>query len=301
MSMSATAIRLESRGLLAVSGEDRVEFLQGIVTNDVRRLGPERALYAALLTPQGKYLFDFFMIAEGERILLDCEAARREDLVRRLMLYRLRARVEITDLSAQRHVWAILDGEPDGLPAEAGAAQRLAGGTVYRDPRTAAIGWRAVLPADVMPAYPLGGSSQYEARRIALGLADGSRDLEVEKTLALEANLDLLGAIDFDKGCYVGQEITARTKHRGKVRKRLLPIEVAGSEAPARGMAVMAGETRVGEIRSVRGTSAIALMRLEDIAAAPALALEGDGPPVRIRRPEWTKDLAPLDEIDPEA
>ncbi len=299
--MSATAIRLESRGVIAVSGEQRVEFLQGIVTNDMGKLGPERALYAALLTPQGKYLFDFFMIAEGERILLDCEAARRDDLMRRLMLYRLRARVEITDVTSGQAVWAVLDADPAALPAEAGAAQRLAGGIVYRDPRTAAIGWRAVLPADVVPAYPAGGIASYETRRIALGLADGSRDLEVEKTLALEANLDLLGAIDFDKGCYVGQEITARTKHRGKVRKRLLPIEVAGSEAPVRGMAVMAGDKRVGEIRSVRGTSAIALMRLEDVAAAPALSLEKDGRPVRIRRPDWTRGLAPLDEIGPAA
>ncbi len=299
--MSATAIRLESRGVIAVSGEQRVAFLQGIVTNDVRRLGPERALYAALLTPQGKYLFDFFMIAESERILLDCEAARRDDLMRRLMLYRLRARVEITDVTGERAVWAILDAAPAGLPGEAGAAQRLAGGIVCRDPRTSEIGWRAILPADVVPAYPAGGTAQYEARRIALGLPDGSRDLEVGKTLALEADFDLLGAIDFDKGCYIGQEITARTKHRGKVRRRLLPIEVAGSEVPAPGMAVMAGETRVGEIRSVRGTSAIALLRLDDIAAAPALTLEGDGRPVRIRRPDWTQGLTLLDEIGPAA
>ncbi|RMD86803.1 MAG: folate-binding protein, partial [Alphaproteobacteria bacterium] len=252
-------------------------------------------LYAALLTPQGKYLFDFFLVPDGDRILLDCEGARRDDLMRRLMLYRLRARVEIVDVSADFAVWALLGDAAMELPGMPGAMAPLAGGIVFRDPRTAEIGWRAILPAGVTPAFAKGSPARYEHLRVTLGLPDGSRDLEVEKTLALEANFDLLGAIDFDKGCYVGQEITARTKHRGKVRRRLIPVEVAGEEPVARGQAILVADRPVGELRSVSGSSAIALLRLEALQDAPSLRLEGGEREVRLRRPDWLAGLELLD------
>ncbi|MFQ5348484.1 MAG: YgfZ/GcvT domain-containing protein [Rhodothalassiaceae bacterium] len=293
--MTTRTARLEGRGVLAISGEDRFTFLQGIVTNDVMRLEKGRALYAALLTPQGKYLFDFFLVPDGDRILLDCEGARRDELMRRLLLYRLRARVEIVDLSADLALWVLFGDAAAELPEMPGAMAPLAGGTVFHDPRTAEIGWRAILPAGVTPAFAAGAPARYEHLRVTLGLPDGSRDLEVEKTLALEANLDLLQAIDFNKGCYVGQEITARTKHRGKVRRRLLPVEVAGGEPVARGQSILAADRRVGELRSVSGSSAIALLRLEALQDSWSLRLEDGEREVRLRRPDWLAGLEPLD------
>ncbi len=213
---------LPARGVIAVAGADRVAFLQGLVSNDVTEAAPGRALWAALLTPQGKWLADFFVLAEADRLLLDVERAQIPMLLTRLGRFRLRAAVSLATLED----WTVLaawDGPLPRLPSGAVAAA---------DPRLPAAGWRILLPApspldagaaDTEPAD--GGSAAarpvdagfdaWDRHRLALGLPDGTRDLESEKTVLLEAGFDELGGISWTKGCYMGQELTARTRYRG--------------------------------------------------------------------------------------
>jgi len=277
--MPVNAVKLEDRGVLAVSGPEARDFLQNILTNDIRRATPDRAIYAALLTPQGKYLFDFFIVEQDGALLFDCERARKDELLRKLMLYRLRAKAEIVDRSDDMAVWALI-GEPD---AGAPAAEATAAGKFYRDPRLAEMGWRAILPADGASPAPPADRDVYETQRLALGLPDGSRDLEVDRTLALEGDLDLLGAVDFEKGCYVGQEITARMKHRGKVRKRLLPVRSDGGDL-AGGAEILAGGKPVGSLRSVSGDRGLALLRLD---ALESVGLAAGGADITVVPPDW--------------
>jgi folate-binding protein YgfZ len=251
--------RLPGRAVVAVAGPDARAFLQNLVSNDVDRVAPDRAIWAALLTPQGKYLFDFFIAEADGRLLLDCEAARREALLKRLSLYRLRSRVEIADLSAEL--------EALGLPAEAGAASPRDGGVVYVDPRLAAAGARAMLPPAASLPAPEVAAEDYDLWRLSLGLPDGSADLEVEKATLVESGFEALNGVDFRKGCYVGQEVTARMKHRGLAKKRLMRVAVEGP-APSPGAPVLLDGREAGELRSARGGAGLALLRLEMVEEA---------------------------------
>jgi hypothetical protein len=270
--MKATGyVVLADRGVLAVSGADARDFLQGLISNDIRLLTPERAIYAAMLTPQGKYLFDFMLFAHDDEIWLDVEAARRQELIQRLTMYRLRAKVAIEDRSNAVTVVAIL-GKTVGLPAERGVAKTLADGVVAVDPRLAALGVRALLPTEsVMQAMagldfdPL-PADVYETARLAAGVPASSSDLVVQKSPLLESNFVELAGVAFDKGCYVGQELTARTKYRALVRKRLLPVHVDGP-LPAPGTPLMLAGREAGEMRSGAGGRGMALVRLEALGA----------------------------------
>ena len=296
--MSMNYVTLPSRGILAIDGPDRAAFLQGLVSNDVTFAGPSRAIYAAFLTPQGKYLHDFFIVELGGKLLIDCEAERLADLQRRLKMYKLRSKIALEDLSAQYSVTAAFGpGAPEalGLPAGgAGAAAELGGGVVFADPRLPALGARAILPrgSEAPVLEPMGFSaadvSGYDRLRLEAGVPDGSRDLIVEKAILLENNLDELNAISWQKGCYMGQELTARTRYRGLVRKRLFPVIVEGA-LPEPGTTVMLGDKEAGEMRSGSGDRALALLRLEEIERAqtegvPLLAGEAKLTPVK---PDW--------------
>lgn len=288
---------LDDRGVLSVRGPDARAFLQGIVTNDVDKVTPDSAIYAALLTPQGKYLFDFFIAAHGDDLLLDAEAARLSDLAKRLTMYRLRAKAEIADVGADYRIAAIFGDEAAGdlaLPAQAGAARAIDGGVVYVDPRVAAAGARAILPsagaaavltdAGLSPA----AAADYDSNRLRFALPDGSRDLIVDKATMVESNFEDLNGVDFGKGCYVGQEVTARTKYRGLVRKRLLRVDVDGP-LPAPGTAVMLNGKEAGTMQSGRDSVGIALLRLEHVDQAetsgePLTAGEARLTPVK---PDW--------------
>ena len=300
---SKTSIVLDDRALLAVSGEDARPFLQGLISNDVNKVGSGCAIYASLLTAQGKFLHDFFvteLAMDGERALvLDCEAGRCADLERRLTLYKLRAKVTLTNLTDD-YVAAALLGEAVladlGLAAEAGAACLWGGGVVYVDPRLSAMGARALLPrrgADEALAeagFAAADRADYDRLRLAHGLPDGSRDMVVEKSFPLECGIEDLNGIDYDKGCYVGQELTARTHYRGTIRKRLIRVDIEGP-VPAPGTPIMLGDKQAGEVRSGRDGSAIALLRLEQLAAVqagggPFTAGEARVTPVK---PEWAR------------
>ena len=297
----ASFVLLDDRGVLAVSGPDRRPFLQGLVSNDVDKVSPSAARYAALLTAQGKYLHDFMMTEAGESIWLDAEAARLSDLKRRLSLYQLRAKVALAERS-ELCVAAIFG--PDavaalGLPSTPGAARSFHSGVVFVDPRLAALGARAILPsvkartslADAGIAEV--GFDGYDRLRLSLGISDGSRDLVLEKSILLESGFDELNGVDWQKGCYIGQELTARTKYRGLVKRRLMPVRIEGPP-PSPGAVVTADGREVGEMRSSRDGLGLALLRIEPVREGKALAA-GDATLVALK-PAWMRleeDVSP--------
>ncbi len=297
MSSPSYALR-NDRGVLEIAGDDRVTFLQGLVSNDVRKLSQSRALYAAFLTPQGKYLHDFFLVERGETILLEGERARLPDLLRRLSMFKLRAKVTLADVSDKISVAVVFGADAAaklGLAAGAGAAAPFNDGIAYTDPRLAELGARVILPGNDAQALESAGFTlvepeQYDHLRLSLGVPDGSRDLAIEKAILLEAGFDELHGVDWDKGCYMGQELTARTKYRGLIKKRLMPVTVEGP-LPEPGTTVMLGEHEAGEMRSGRGEIALALLRLEAVEEAanshtPLRAGEARLTPIK---PAWAR------------
>ncbi len=290
--MSAVYVTLPARGVISVAGSEAADFLQRIITNDVDRVKSHAAIYAALLSPQGKYLFDFVVAMDGEGFLLDCERDRLPDLLKRLKLYRLRAKIELTDVSDKFTVTAIYSG--DRFPV---------GNGIFDDPRSDFLGQRAILPRHQTDALlthlgaEAGDLEAYESLRISLAIPDSGHDLVVDKSTPLEVNFDELNAVDFNKGCYVGQEVTARMKHRANLRKRLLPVAITG-EAPAIGTAIFAGDKEIGTFFSSVGQTGLALFRLDHLAKA---AEKGQVPKaamaeLRPSSPEWADfDLPSFD------
>ena len=260
---------LENRGVIELRGADRVAFLQGLVSNDVALAAPGRAVWAALLTPQGKWLADFFIVAEGDRLLLDIERSQAGMLLARLTRYRLRADVALADRSDELHVYAAWDGEP--LARD--------GALAAPDPRLAEAGWRVIAS---QPLVADAGFDAWDAHRLALGLPDGSRDMESDKTVLLEAGFDELHGVSWTKGCYMGQELTARTKYRGLLKRRLVPVAVEGPLPPP-GTPIRRGDAEVGTMRSASDRIGLAQVRLD--------ALDGElacgGATVRPRVPGW--------------
>ena len=298
--MSAGYAVLDQRSVVAVSGEDRKVFLQGLVSNDVLRVTPDHAAYALFLTPQGKFLHDFSIVesASGGNavLLLDPETDRRDDLLRRLKMYKLRSKIALEDQADRLRVAvAFGDGalEALGLPAEPGAARPFAGGVAFTDPRLPALGARLFLPADGVAALESAGlarreTADYDRLRLSLGVPDGTQDLIPEKSIPLESRMDALNAISWDKGCYMGQELTARTKYRALIKKKLFPVTFDGA-APEAGTPVTLDGKEAGEIRSARDGAALALLRLEDVQRAAENGLTFQAGPVALtpREPGW--------------
>ena len=267
--MAVSLAHLSDRAVLEITGPDAAAFLQGLVTNDVNKVAPASPVWAALLSPQGKYLFDFLIFArpEGDGFLLDAEAERAEVLAKRLSMYRLRAQAAITP----RPDLAIYAAWGDG-PAPEGSVN---------DPRLPGLGVRWIAPSGLATTATL---EDYDAHRLRLGVPSGSRDIGVDKMLWLETNAVELNGVDFRKGCYVGQENTARMYHRSKVRKRLLPVRLSAPVGEDLTLRTPDGKD-AGELRSHRGEQAIAFLRMEYVEAGTPLALGGAG--VEVLWPEW--------------
>lgn len=297
-----TALRFSTvghRGVVRVEGDDRVAFLQGLISNDVTKVSPTQAIHAALLTAQGRFLWDMFVLGTPDVLLLDVERDRAADLVKKLTVYKLRSKVTLREAGdALEIVVAYGPGAARalGLPETEGAARVLDDAIAYVDPRLAALGVRLIAPeghaASVLAAKGFAAASfdAYEALRLSLGVPDGSRDLPLEKALLLENGFDELHGVDWQKGCYMGQELTARTKYRALVRKRLLPVAVEGP-LPAAGTKVMLGDQEAGEMRSGLSGHALALLRLDavDKAAEGRDALTAGSARLTPHIPAWLK------------
>jgi folate-binding protein YgfZ len=259
---------LTDRAVIAVSGPEARAFLQGLITNDAKKVAPGRALHAALLTPQGKILFDFLMAENDGTLLLDCRRDAREALVKRLSLYKLRAKVEIVardDLA----VFAGLGGEA------------MPGG--FADPRLAALGTRAIVAKGEIATQA--GPGEYRTLRLDLCVPEGD-DFGSDRMFALEADLDELHGVSFEKGCYVGQELTARMKHRGTARKRLLALATRDGSPLVRDVPVMAGGQEIGAVASVYGARGFAIVRLDRLADATG-QLQAGTAAVNVIKPSW--------------
>src|ERR1043166_9460405 len=236
---------LEDRALIAISGGEAKAFLQGLITNDVQALAPRKAIYAALLTPQGKISFDFFAVERHEALLLDCQTTARESLLKRLIMYRLRAKLDIVPRDDLAVAWDRTSALEDG----------------FQDPRLPALGQRAIVKKTTHTGELV--AKTYLDNRLSLGVPEGP-DFGQDKMFALDAGLEELNSVSFDKGCYVGQELTARMKHRGTARKRLLVVESSeGAALPPSDTVVRAGGRELGTITSAYGFRGFALIRLD--------------------------------------
>ena len=318
--MTIHSVQLEDRGVLRVAGEDAASFLQGLLTNDVESLAVGEARYAALLTPQGKILFDFLVLRvaadSGSAFLIDCLAGQAADLAKRLGFYRLRAKVTIADASAGSAVVALWDEEeavmpglvpaihaapPRQTPGVRAAAEAWMAGTstamtaivdstpdgfFFADPRDPRLGVRAILPRAEAAGIANASLDAYEAHRIQLGVPRGGVDFAYADIFPHDANLDLLHGVDFEKGCYVGQEVVSRMRHRGGARKRIVRLTFAG-DAPGQGTPILADETPVGALGSSAAGRALAMVRLDRVedAATAGRPLKAGGIDVAIEVP----------------
>ncbi len=240
---------LTSRSVLRVAGDEARPFLQGLVTQDALNVAEGQAVFAALLTPQGKILFDLFLTPVADGFLIDCDAANADALLKRLTLYKLRAKIGFSpepDLGV-----AVGDPAPDALAS-------------FADPRLRQLPRRAIVRRQG-PAPR--ADDDYNALRLALGVPEFGRDFAGEEVFLLDVNYDALNAVSYAKGCFVGQEVTSRMKRKGEIRKRTLVARFEGA-APAKGSPVTAGESTVGEILSGRDGAALALVRLDRLRAA---------------------------------
>lgn len=268
---------LMDRGVVRLSGETVRDFLQGLVTCDVRNLSAETPAFGALLTPQGKILFDFLMFADGDAILLDCARDQVEALVKRLKFYRLRAKIEIEDISADSMVLA-------GWGDDA-----VSPGT--SDPRLAALGRREIAQNVLETSAHM---RDWDAHRIRLGVPEGGKDYGFGDAFPHEAELDQLGGVDFKKGCFVGQEVVARMEHRGTARSRIVPVR-GEAALPAFGAAIEADGVAIGSMGSSAGQDGLAMVRLDRAADALSLgaALTAAGTPIALVQPVWARFAVP--------
>jgi folate-binding protein YgfZ len=284
------AALLPDRGVVKVSGVDAREFLNGLVTTNVTLLHPGFGRFGALLTPQGKITVDFLITeapaGHGGGFLIDCPRTLAQALAAKLGFYKLRAKVAVENLSDSLGVLAAWDGDTPMKPDLS-----------FADPRHPLLGWRTLVPAELarkvadLIGADLVDSAFYDAHRIALGVPSGGLDFAYGDAFPHEANMDRLHGVDFDKGCYVGQEVVSRTQHRGTARTRITRITL-DEPAPELGSAVLAGEKSLGTMGSASGHQGLALIRTDRAAEAleAGLPLTSNGVIIRISDPE---DLRP--------
>jgi folate-binding protein YgfZ len=270
--MDAKLCLLADRGVIEVKGADAGAFLQRLITNSVLDIPNEESRYSALLTPQGKLLFDFLVVPLKEQAgyFIDCFKEHIGDLLKRLNLHKMRAKITIVDKSEDLGVAAIFGGEPpEGIE-----------GVLYRDMRTKGMGLRAIANHDILRQSANAGAAAYEAHRIAEGVPKGGVDFAYGDTFVHEANLDLLNGVDFKKGCYVGQEVVARVEFRKSARKRIVKVRFDG-KAPAQGTQIMAGDVGIGQVGSTAGNEGLAMLRLDRLQDSQASGVQlkaGAGP-----------------------
>lgn len=290
------ATLLSDRGVVKVAGDPARDFLNGLVTCDLAKVAPDAPRFGALLTPQGKIVCDFIVVEasaeDGGGFYLDCPRALADALAAKLDFYKLRAKLTVQDLSNTLAVMAVWDGT--GTTGHA---------LCYPDPRLPALGMRAILPPDGASeaAADLGAvltdAADYEAHRIGLGVPRGGSDFSYGNAFPHEADMDQLAGVDFDKGCYVGQEVVSRVQHRASARSRVVPVVYEGP-APINGLPVMADDREIGVFGSAAGGRGMALLRLDRVADARAAGtpLTAGGIELRPVKPDWARFAWPGEE-----
>ncbi|MFT5510069.1 MAG: folate-binding protein YgfZ [Hyphomicrobiaceae bacterium] len=270
---------LPDRGIIQVSGNDAETLLDGLLTNSLTRFGNQTAIHTGLLSPQGKILFDFFLVKTVNGFLIDVDKSMADDLIKRLSFYRLRADVQFENVSetmAVAAVWPEHSSMPGGVIA-------------YPDPRNGTLGLRLILPAERLAEIPAEqlGNNKYHAHRISLGVPDAGLDYPLANTFPHEALYDQLHSIDFKKGCFIGQEVVSRMQHRGTARKRA--IRITSNDALTAGSPVEAGEATIGAVGSSSGTEAIAMLRLDRASEATGkgIAIQAGDATLSLDPPEW--------------
>lgn len=255
------AIYLPDRGVVTVAGDDARDFLNGLVTCDMNKVSPGQAGFGALLSPQGKILFDFLIVEaepeDGGGFYLDTSRVLAPDLVERLGKYRLRAKVAVEDQSHRLGVAAVV-GTPDVDPEDYLA---------FADPRLPALGLRLIGERAGLEALS-GTPEDYHAVRIDLAVPEGGKDFAYNDAFPHEALMDQLHGVDFRKGCYIGQEVVSRMEHRGTARSRIVPVAYEGGFAPVEGVDVVAGEKVIGKAGSQHKGAGLALIRLDRLGDA---------------------------------
>ena len=288
---------LDSRGVVAVEGPDARSFLQAMISNDANNISSSASIYAAMLTPQGKYLHDFVISQVGNKFLLETEKDRMLDLVNRLNLFRLGAKVTISAIEGDCLVAAFWGKTGPVMLAndhKPGYTETISNCCVVSDPRLAALGYRVMgtklniekFIADALP-HPI-APANFDSHRLEVGVPDGSRDIQVNKSFLLESNFEELNGVAFDKGCYIGQENTARQKHRGTIRRRLIKVNISGPP-PENNERISWEDGEIGAMRSVRDGAGMAIIRLDRWAEAKAKNAEFRAGSARVTPvlPEW--------------
>ncbi len=267
-----SAVILQDRSVLQISGEDARGFLQGLVTNDMALVRAGNAISTALLNPQGKILFDFFVTGAKDGYLIDCARSQKADLIKRLNMYKLRSKVKISD-----------PGEGLGVAVFWPEMAAFKDGARFQDPRHEALGVRVIASLSWLEKA-IETPADYHALRIGLGIAEGGQDFNPGEVFPHEANFDQLNGVSFSKGCYVGQEVVSRMRHKTDIRKRFLPVALEGP-APDVGSPVFAGEKKAGIMGSSAGNKGLALLRFDRIDGAGALSCGGAR--LEVQRPDW--------------
>jgi len=278
---AATMALLPDRGIVRVAGQDAEKLLQGIITNDMELLAKQPAIHAALLTPQGKILFDFFVVRTADGFLLDAGREQADGLAKRLTIYKLRANVAIADQSASQQVLAVWGPSP-----------HYEGRGSFPDSRLPELGLRCIVDSSFATEAGAEGTAEgFHSQRIALGVPEGGKDYAFGDTFPHEANFDALGSISFTKGCFVGQEVVSRMQHRGLSRKRIVIVE---GEGPLQsGAEITVGAATIGTIGSVAGKQGLALLRLDraEEAICRGERLVAAGSKIEMRRPDYLKPI----------
>ena len=274
---------LDDRGVIKVAGPEAGGFLDGLLTCDIDRVSNEKARFGGLLTPQGKILFDFIVFRmtdeTGDAFFLDCRKALAGDLAKRLGFYKLRAKVSVDDMSDTLAVVAGWDCAPPAPDV----------GLISEDPRLAALGWRAIVAAGDVAEFADSEIAAYETHRITIGVPEGGKDYLFGQAFPHEALMDQLSGVDFDKGCYVGQEVVSRMHHRGTARTRIVPVSYPGDVVPELGADVTAGERVLGQCGSSLNGRGLVMIRLDRAADAIAAdqPLRAGGIDFVLIQPKW--------------
>lgn len=261
--------QLDSRKIISVNGADKFSFLQGLITNDIRLLEEVPCIYTLMLTPNGRYLYDFFIWNENGLMMLDVEAQFADTILKKLNMYKLRSDVELK-IEDDFYVYSFL--------------VETEGGSI--DPRMKSLGYRLVIDEMIEGAWL---EEHFANRCWEKGVPYHSQDMIPEKSIPLEWSMDSLNAIAWDKGCYMGQELTARTKHQGIVRKIACPVEVKGQGA--RGDEIFAGEQKVGKLQSNRDGKGFALLEIEVLQSGKKEFTTANNAVINLRLPSWIENI----------